>query len=184
MSVFGDPKVATQAEVDALKAQIGTTPQFVQAGSMTVDELLAAYPAGAGYRGRYARVTDYGGGIDRVLRCDFDSNSGLYFWSPTLADYGRSMPVTGNMSLPRLKTPPTLILTGSIALGVTRNVTLDTANGRPGEIQEIKGGLTSLLGTLNLLGTGLGSGVGLLLGAYQKFVLDWQGGQLTWVRLV
>lgn len=159
-------------------------PQFVQAGSMTVDQLLTNFPAGATYRGKYARVSDYGGYVDRVVRCDFDSDLNYHFWTPTQPEYGRSIAVTGNMTLMALKSPPSINFTGSIALGVTRNVTIDLTNRRPGEILEFKGGLTSLLGGLNILGTGLGSGLSILLGGYSKILIDGSGGSLQMVRLV
>lgn len=165
------------------KADANSVAQFVSPATMTVDDLIANFPANATNRGKYARVSDYAGYVDRILRCDYDSG-GLYFWTPTQNEYGRSMAVTGNMSLYPLKSPSSIVLTGSIALGVTRNITLETDNGRPGEIKEIKGGLTSLLGSLNILGTGLGSGISMLLGGYQKHVLDYSGGSLSWIRLV
>lgn len=178
--------LAAKADQSALDQLALTSPRFVTpAGSMlTVDQLLADYPASAARRGMYARVSDYGGYVDRVLRCDFFSDVGYYQWTPTLPEYGRSMPITGDMTLWPLKSPTSIILTGTIPTATTRRVTLETTNGRPGEIKEIKAGLTSLLGTLNILGTGLGSGVSLLLGGYQKFVLDSSGGALAWVRMV
>lgn len=171
----------TQAQLEAAVAGV---PQFVTPVTQTWEQVLASFPAGATYRGKYVRISNYGGYVDRVLRCDYDQSLDYYFWTPTQPEYGRSMPVTGNMTLSRMITPQSVVLTGSIALGVTRNVTIDIANGRPGEIIEMKAGLSSLLGGLNILGTGLGSGVSILLGGYQKYLIDGAGGSLSLVRLV
>lgn len=172
-----------QAALAAIPGLMSTTPQFVAPATMTVDDMLANFPASAPYRGKYVRVSDYGGFVDRVLRCDYETGSGLYFWTPTTPDYGRSLAVTGNMTLLRLKSPPSVVLTGTIGVGVTRQVTIDTANGRPGEIIEIRNNLSSLLGTLNIGGLGLGSLLSLALGGYMRFVLDSSGGSLQLVRL-
>ena len=167
----------------AIEQQLQQTPQFVSSSSMTVDDLLATYPAGAAYRGKYARISDYGGFVDRVVRCDYDAGLGLYFWNPTQAEYGRTIPVVGNMTLFALKSPPTVNLTGSIALGVTRALTIDVANRRPGEIIEIRNSMSSLLGTLNVAGLGLGSVLSLALGGYMRFMMDGSSGSLQLTRL-
>lgn len=150
---------------------------------MTVADLHAAYPPSAAVRGKYARVSDYAGYIDRVFRCDYDSQSGLYFYTPTSNESGRSIAVTGNMNLDPLTSPAVVNLTGSIALGATRAVTLTTTYGRPGDLKTIKGGLSSLLGTLNIGGTGLGSLVSLGLGGTAQFVCEWDGSALKWTRI-
>lgn len=168
----------------AIYTQLATTPQFVAATMMTVDELLAGYPANAARRGKYARVSDYAGYVDRVLRCDYFADLDYHQWVPVLAEYGRSLAVTGDLTLFPLKSPTSVLLTGTLPLNTTRNVTLSTANGRPGEMKEIRAGLTQLAGTLNILGTGLGSAIALGLGGYLKFVLDSSGGSLAWIRMV
>ena len=161
-----------------------TTIQFVSPSMMAVDDMLVNYPAGAAYRGKYVRVSDYGGYVDRVLRCDYDSGLDYHFWTPTQPEYGRSIPIAGNMTLRALKSPPSVVLTGTIPLSTTRTVTIDTVNRRPGEVIEIKAGLTTLLGALNILGSGLGSAISLTLGGYQKYIVDGSGGSLSLVRLV
>lgn len=170
--------------ISTLEAAMATVPQFVDAAAMTVENLLVTYPASAARRGKYVRVTNYGGYVDRVLRCDFDANLNYYYWNPIQAEYGRSMAVIADMTLKRLLSPQSIVLTGSIGVGVTRNVTIDTANGRPGEIIEVRAGLASLLGTLNILGTGLGSAVALAAGGYQKYLIDGSSGALQLIRLV
>lgn len=181
-----DPSARAGASESGMFADVfGAKAQFVSSSIMSVDTLLANFPAGAAYRGKYARVNDYGGYVDRVLRCDYDSG-GMYFWGPSgNTEYGRTVALTGNMTLFPLKSPTSLILTGTIGLGITREITLSTDNGRPGEIKEIAAtGITSLLGGLQIAGTGILSAVGLVLGGYRKFVLDYAGGSLSWVRLV
>lgn len=164
------------------------TTSFVSDQSMTVDQLHANYPVGmtpgaAAYRGKYARISDYGGYVDRVVRCDYESSSGLYFWTPTQPEYARSVPIVGDTTLYALKHPTTMILTGSISTGQTRNVTIDLANRRPGEIIELRNNMSSLLGALNILGTGLGSFLFNTLGGYSRTVVDSSSGVLTLVRL-
>lgn len=184
MSALGLQPPMTAEQAAAIQAQLAATPQFVDPGVMTVDQLLATYPAAASYRGKYARVSDYAGYVDRVLRCDYFADLAYHQWVPVLAEFGRQMPLTGDMTLLPLKSPSSIVLTGTLPLGVTRSVTLSTANGRPGEVKEIKAGLTQLLGALNILGTGLGSGVSLALGGYQRYVLDSSGGALAWLRML
>ena len=164
------------------------TTSFVSDQPMTVDQLHANYPVGmnagaSAYRGKYARVSDYGGYVDRVVRCDYESSSGLYFWTPTQPEYARSVPIVGDTTLYALKHPTTMILTGSIGTGQTRNVTIDLANRRPGEIIELRNNMSSLLGALNILGTGLGSFLFNTLGGYSRTVVDSSSGALQLVRL-
>ena len=171
-------------EMAAIYAQLATTPQFVTPAMLTVDDLLSTYPASVTRRGKYARVSDYAGYVDRVLRCDYFADLDYHQWVPVLAEYGRSLAVTGDLTLYPLKSPTSVLLTGAIPALTTRNVTLSIANGRPGEMKEIRAGLTTLAGTLNILGTGLGSAIALGLGGYLKFVLDSSGGSLAWIRMV
>lgn len=179
----------TAQMVAAIQAATSTVPRFVSdpiAAPLTIDTLHADYPPNATQRGKYARVTDYAGTIDRVLRCDFDSLSGLYFWGPSGSDQSfRSMALTGDMTLAPLKSPAIVQLTGSVPTLTTRTVNLTTTYGRPGDVKTIKAGLSSLLGTLNIAGTGLGSVVSLALGATATFGCEWDSGTsaLRWVRL-
>ncbi len=186
-SQIGSTQAALNAQINstkaALEAQIGSTgPQFVSANIMTVAQVLTSHPAGAANRGKYVRVSDLYGFIDGVMRCGLDSATGVYFWQPTTPEYGRTITVAGNVSFGPLTSPTSIVLAGALG-GLTRTVTLTTANGRPGEIKEIRNGMTGL-GTLNLAGTGIGSALALVLGAYRKFMLDFSTGTPTWVQLV
>ena len=173
----------SSTDVLALIAAAGV-PQFVNGGAlMTVDDLFATNPANVTNRGKYARLSNYGGFVDRVVRCDYDTGLNLYFWTPTQPEYGRSLTVTGDVTLYALKSPQSVNLTGTIPALSTRNVTIDLANRRRGEIVEIRNGLSSLLGTLNILSTGIGTVVANVLGGYMRFMFDGSSGSLQLVRL-
>lgn len=171
-------------DLPALKAAVAQGPQFATSTIMTVAETIAAFPASQALRGKYVRVSDLFGYIDGVMRCSFDTASGMYFWQPTTPEYGRSVPVTADMTLNPLTSPTSLNLTGSILVGVTRTINLGTINGRPGETKEIRNTLGSLLGVLNINATGIGAVLALGLNAYAKYFLDASSGTLKWVRLV
>jgi len=174
------------SQIAAITAQLSTTPSFVTSDIMTVESLHSAYPPSAAARGKYARVNNYGSSIDKVLRCDFDTFSGLYYWTPSGAPQSvQTMAMTGNFSADPLISGDVLELTGTIGLGVTRTLTLGTARGRPGDMKTIKNGLSSLLGGLNILGLGLGSGIASLIGSTSTYVCQWDTGTsaLKWTRL-
>ena len=193
MGAFTDPGAITQQQVAeqiaaavAPYALAASVPQFVGNPTQTVEALHVSNPPGADVRGKYARVSNYGGSIDKVLRCDFDSVSGLYFWGPSGAPQSfQTVAMTGNMVADPLVSGDVLNLTGTIGLGITRTVTLTTLRGRPGDVKTVRNGLSSLLGGLNILGTGLGSGVASLLGATSTYGCQWNSGtsQLEWTRL-
>jgi hypothetical protein len=174
---------ALQSTVAELQTLLAQGAQFVSAASMTVDDLFANFPANSSRRGRYARLSNYGGFVDRVVRCDYDSGLNLYFWNPTQAEYGRTIPITADMVHYALKSPTSLNLTGTIPVGVTRTINIDPANRRPGEIIEIRNSLSSILGTLNIIGTGIGTVLSNLIGGYQKYMFDGASGSLQLVRL-
>jgi len=157
-------------------------PEFVAPAIMTVAGVLSDYPASAPYRGKYVRVSDLFGYVDGVMRCGFDGTQ--YFWQPTSTDYGRDLPVVADMTITPHGHPTSFNLTGSILVGITRQITLSPTNGWPGAIKEFKNGLSSLLGGLNIVGLGLGSTVSIPLGGYKKFYLDSSGGTLAWRQLV
>lgn len=145
--------------------------------------VIATLPAAAGlYLNRAAIVTDLFGNTTGVVRCCL--MGALYFWKPTSPSSGASYAVSGNLSVGTLSHPQSLVLTGSIGVGVNRTLTLDTTAGWPGCVKEIRGGLSSLVGTLTILGTGLGAGVSFLISDYRRFLLDYSSGTLTWVQLV
>ena len=161
-------------------------PQFVTPATLTIDTLHATFPPGPDFRGMYGRVSDFAGSTDKVLRCDFDAFSGLYGWVPTSRESGRSVPLApGALTLQPLKTASAIAFTGAglLGLGTTMNVTLGTTFGMPGDVKELRAP-PGLLGALNILGLGLGSGIQLLGGGYQRHFLEWNGSGLSWVRLL
>jgi hypothetical protein len=158
---------------------------FVQDAPMTVATLLSTYPPAAGNVGKYARVTDLWGRVFGVMRCSF--NGRVYWWAPTdseeFAIQEATVPASG--TLPALTTPPIIRYMGSgPGAGVTVNLTLGLVGAYPGLVKEISNGFGSAyLGALNILGTGLGSGIASLLGASKRFACVDDGSQLKWVQL-
>lgn len=188
MTGFASPPALTQQQVaDMIAAATAGGAQFVNGGVIqTVETLHDTTPPAAAVRGKYARVSNYGGSIDKVLRCDFDSLSGLYFWGPSGAPQSfQSVAMASNLTADPLISGDVLNLTGTVGLGVTRTVTLTTLRGRPGDVKMVRNALTSLVGSLNILGTGLGSGVASLLGATSSYGCQWNvaTSQLEWTRL-
>jgi len=167
----------SQAAFDALAAQVAAA---VPLGTFTVATLPAPTAA---IVGRLAKVTDlFGDQFDTVRCCAVGT---FYFWKPQSSDSARNFAMTADMLVKPLTYPQGLRLTGTIGLGTVRKLTLDVEGGWPGCCKEISaGGLGSILGTLNVLGSGLGSGIGLLTGAYKKFMLDYSGGALSWIQIV
>lgn len=168
---------ARQADLEALAATVAAAAPL---GTFTVATLPSPVAA---IVGRLAKVTDlFGDQFDTVRCCAVGS---FYFWKPQSSDSARNFTLTGNMTIGTLTFPQGIRLTGSLPLGTIRNLTLDTTSGWPGCTKEISAtGLGSILGTLNVLGTGLGGGVGLLTGGYKKFMLDYSGGALAWIQIV
>lgn len=168
---------ASQAQIDALQAKVDAA---VPLGTFTVATLPAPTEP---ILGRLAKVTDlFGDQFDTVRCCAVGS---FYFWKPQSSDSARNYTLTADMTVKPLTYPQGLRLNGSIGLSVLRKVTLDVEGGWPGCCKEISaGGLGTILGTLNVMGTGLGSGVGLLTGNYKKFMLDYSGGALAWIQIV
>lgn len=192
MPDFNAPGVSQQQIAEIVAAAVApyalssAVPQFVGLPTQTVEALHISNPPDASSRGKYARVSNYGGSIDKVLRCDFDSLSGIYFWGPAGAPQSfQTVAMTANMTADPLISGDVLNLTGTIGLGVTRTVTLSTLRGRPGDIKTVRNGLSTLLGGLNILGTGLGSGIASLLGATSTYGCQWNSttSQLEWTRL-
>lgn len=119
--------------------------------------------------GKYARITDLFSEKTDLLLC---SNSGSsYYWQPVRPVYAKEMAINGAMTLTPLKTPSVIFATAGVNSAF--NLTLSNANAWPGASFEIA--MDGLLGSLNILGTGLGSGIGVLLGARRR--LFWTGSQ-------
>jgi hypothetical protein len=139
-------------------------------GTYLIDTLPAPT---ASMIGKYARVTDLFGEKTDLLLC---SNLGTkYYWQPVRPTYAKAVVVTTatpNIPLTPLKSPSVLYITGT--LGAGRSMMLSDINAWPGASFEIAMDAT-LLGTLNIVGTGLGSGVGVLLGSRKRLFYTAEG---------
>lgn len=157
--------------------------QLVSPSRMLVADLIANFPAGSDYLGKYCQVSDlWGANIRGVMRCGY--NGRIYYWEPTTQpQLLTSRAITADMTVQPLTSSPIIELTGSIVLGVTRTVTLGLDNATPGQTKEIKLALSSLLGGLTIGGLGLGSGIAGLLGAAPKFACIDTGNALEWRRV-
>lgn len=156
--------------------------QLVTQERITTAQLLATYPANADNRGKYCRVSDMWGTVDGVYRCSF--NGRIFFWEPTTVPrMFNSMPVTGNTTIQPLNTPPLLELTGTLPALTTWTVTLGTDNLPPGIERQLRPSLSSLLGTLNIVGLGLAATVNMVLGTTPRFVSWDNGSAVVWRRL-
>lgn len=165
-------------------AKISDIPpsSFVTPNIITMAQMLATYPASAEYRGKYCRVSDMWGLIDGVFRCTY--NGRIYFWEPTTTPkYPGGMTLTGNTTIQPMITPPIIEFGGVLPLGSTWLVTLGTDNLVSGVEKEFRGGLSQLLGTLNIGGLGLVSVVNLLLNANRRFVSYDNGSAVVWRSL-
>jgi len=184
MTGFAIQSPASQSQLDTLAAAV---PQYVgdtRDNPTTYEALFAAFPPSAALRGRIAKVTNYGGSYDQTMRCDYESVSNAYYWRPTgTPRSSQDVVVNANMTLDPIITGDIVRLTGTIGLGITRTVTLSTTRGYPGDMKTIKNDLSSLLGGLNILGLGLGSGIASLIGATTTYQCRWNGSALEWVRL-
>lgn len=155
---------------------------FVTSLILTTADMHATYPAGAAYRGKYCRVSDMWGSTDGVYRCCY--NGRIHFWEPTNQN---QMPgnytVTGSVTVQPMSSAPIMELLGNLPALTTWTITLGTDNLPPGIIKEFRPSLSSLLGTLNVAGLGIGSVVSLALGGNRRFVSMDNGSAVIWRQL-
>lgn len=155
---------------------------FVTQTILTTADMHATFPAGAGYRGKYCRVSDMWGLVDGVYRCSW--NGRIHFWEPTTTPaLPGPMNLTGSTTIQPMSTPPIIELGGSLPALTTWTVMLGTDMLPPGVVKEYRGSLSSLLGTLNFTGLGLGSVVGLVLNSNRRFVSYDNGSAIVWRSL-
>lgn len=143
--------------------------QFVSPTIMTVAQVLANYPAGSAYLGKYARVSDLYGATDEVMRCCMSGAS--YYWRPQRTDYAASQASTGgSMTLTPFVTAPQMQITGTLASAL--NLTPSSTNAWPGCTFEItmNGTLGLFLATITGL---LGGNLSLLAGSTKRLI--WTG---------
>lgn len=138
---------------------------LVLPGTYTIDTL----PDPAASVGYYAIVTDlFGEKTDKVLA---SSSAGTAYWQPVRPIYSKTTPVAADMTLLPLKHPSVQFLTGSVGIGVTRNVTLSPALAWPGATFEIRNDMTGL-GALKLAGLSVGGLLSLVFGTQQRFFYE------------
>ena len=122
------------------------------------------------YLNMYATVVDLFGEKEDNVLCSRLGTS--YFWQPVRPIHSKSMSAAAaNMTVYPLRSPSVLFLTGTL-LG-NRTVTLDETSVWPGCTREIAFDGALGLFSLNILGTGLGSGLGVLLGGRRRFFYEW-----------
>lgn len=124
----------------------------------------------ADYLNMYATVVDlFGEKEDNVLCSRLGTD---YFWQPVRPIHSKSMSASAaNMTIYPLRSPSVLFLTGTLL--ANRTLSLDTTGVWPGCTREIAFDGALGLFTLNILGTGLGSGLGVLLGGRRRFFYEW-----------
>lgn len=158
---------------------------FVANGtSMNISDLMANFPAGATYTGRYARVSNLynnvstasAGGVDDIVRCRFDATNNIYRWVPQREAFNVSItPTAGTTTLIPLVTPPTVRLAGTLLGNLT--ITPSATNAYVGQVFEVI--QNSTLGLFLTTVTGLlGSNLTLLGNTTQQFEYTAQG----WVK--
>jgi hypothetical protein len=164
-------------------AKVSDIPQsFVTQSIVTIAQLMADYPAGSAFRGKYCRVSDLWGAVDGVMRCGY--NGRIYYWEPTTQNtlIGQ-VPVAGDMTVQPLSSFPIIELTGSVPTLTTRTINAGLDYAWPGAVKEFRGSLTSLLGTLNIIGTGIGSTIAMALGGNRRIACYDNGTALVWRQL-
>lgn len=131
-------------EDTSMYSQPFATSSFVQ-GIFTVATLYALLPP-ANYLRMYAWVQDLFGGNG-----DFCVSDGQY-WKPVRPLLVQNL-AASDITLQALTHAPTQIMTGALALGVTKTVTLGTTNAYPGakfRVLRQATGLGALLGGLGV----------------------------------
>lgn len=153
---------------------------FVTQDILTVAQLMTMYPAAVEYRGKYCRVSDMWGAVDGVFRCGY--NGRVYYWEPTTTpQLVGQLPITGDTTIQPLTSYPIIELTGTVPALTTYAVTAGTQYLWPGAVKEFRGSLTSLLGTLNIIG--VGSTLNLALGGTRRIGCYDNGSALVWRQL-
>lgn len=176
-----------QVQLSGLQAQLAAIEAnraFVTSAVLTTAQMKSTYPAGTEYRGKYCRVSDMWGAVDGVYRCGF--NGRIWYWEPTTQPQlvGAMASPSSDITIDPLMAPPIIELTGAGPIvGVTRSITFSNADIPPGLVREVRGSFSSLLGTLNILGTGIGSTLSLLLNGVQRIGSYDNGTAVVWRKL-
>jgi hypothetical protein len=73
------------------------------------------------------------------------------------------------MTVFSLGSPPIMELINTVPTLTTYTATFDLTYAWPGMVKEIRGSFSSILGTFNIVGTGIGSTLSLALNANKRF---------------
>lgn len=181
------PQGPTAAQISQMIADAlaGLPTSFVANGTpMNISDLMTNYPAGAAYKGLYARITNLynnvslsaAGGVDDIVRCRFDATNGSYRWVPQREAFNVAIaPTGGSTTLLPLVTPPTIRLTGTLLGNLT--ISPSSTNAYVGQVFEVI--QNSTLGLFVTTVTGLlGSNITLLGNSTQQFEYTSSG----WVK--
>lgn len=178
MAEVNTPGVSAAELAAAIAQSALALPAFLNGGTaMTVNDLLANFPASASTLYKYARVTDLYGQANSIMVCE--ASAGTYYWRPQRSDFAAQNASTGGaLSLTPLVTAPIIFLTGSLVGGMT--ITPSTANAWPGAtFQVISKGALNLFG-INISGLIGGGTVPLLTGNMRTVTYiagaGWQAG--------
>lgn len=158
--------------LQAITSLQATSPVFLT-GTYTIAQL----PDPAANVGKYATVTDlWGDGTrDVVLAASsLVKTVRTAYWKPLRPASAQTQAVaTGDLTLSPLVNAQVQFLTGAVAAGVTRQVSLGIARAWPGAMFEVAfDGTLGLGASLNVAGTGLGSLVAMVAGGRRRFVFD------------
>lgn len=142
----------------------GPSP-FIAQTPVTLDELYANYPPGAGNQFMYARVSDLYSEAPVGQRGGVVINETGAHWRPQRPDRLLTIAADADKVFTCLRTPPTLILTGAVS--VVRNMTFDLTRAYPGMPITIRRRGSGLLGMV--LG---GLGISLGINGWSELVYD------------
>jgi len=151
-------------------ASLSQVPNFINNGAFqTVANLLANFPAGSSFLGKYARVSDLWGSVSTVMICEQDAGTGTYYWRPQRTDYAiPSTQTSGTLSLIPMVTAPVINMQSTLLGAVT--VTPATTNVWPGCRFEINA--PASLGIFSVSFNGLVGGlVQTILGGNRKTLI-------------
>lgn len=165
MSAVGYSPVATMAEIDALAATIPVNA-FIQEAPMTIAQLHTNFAPVAGNRFKYARVTDLYSEVPASQGGVMINETGAH-WQPLRPYRVGSFAGDANRTILPLLTPPEIILTGTLTLARTLNISNQYVY--PGLRYHIK---REAGGTL--LGMVL-SGLGISLGVNGWAIIEYDG---------
>jgi hypothetical protein len=119
-----NPGLSTEQVVALILDRAAAT--LVVPGVLTLDDLLAQYPASADTAGKYARVSNLFGSVDEIMRCRFDGVA--YRWVPQRSDFNMVHPAQGTVQLRPLYTPPVVRAPGTLTGNIVYQTSAENAH--------------------------------------------------------